>query len=99
MIFDNATITTRRQGTVILSNHRVQWEVPSLKERTMAVGAIFDARIFDEASQDWHEGDVVALTELDDNILPQVTKYRVSLVISEPGPLEVTECALIGVEQ
>jgi hypothetical protein len=99
MIFANATVSTDRQGTVVLSNHRVQFEVPGLKERMMAVGALYDARIFDEASTDWKQGDVVTLLALDNNELPQVIRYRADLVIPEAGPLQLVEIQLVGAVQ
>jgi hypothetical protein len=100
VVFENCTVTTDRVGTIVLTNHRVQLEFPTLRERMDAVGAIYDARIFDEADVDWKQGDVVTLVAMDGfTTLPQVTKYRADLVLSEPGPLQVTEVQLVGAVQ
>jgi hypothetical protein len=99
MIFQNATISTDRVGNAVLTNHRCQWETPSLHERMMAVGAIYDARIFDDVGYDWRQGDVVTLVSLDNTALPQVTKYRTDLILQEPGPLQVIEIQLVGLAE
>jgi hypothetical protein len=100
MMFPNATVTTDRAGTAVLTNRKVQLEFPTLRERMEAVGAVYDARIFDEAGGDWRQGDVVTLVAIDGfTTLPQVTKYRADLVLNEPGPLQVTEVQLVGAVQ
>jgi hypothetical protein len=100
MVFANCTVTTHRAGTVVLTDHRCQLEFLSLRERMDAVGAIYDARIFDEADVDWRQGDVVTVLAMDGfTMLPQIVKYRVDLVLSEPGPLQVTEAQLVGANQ